>query len=136
MPVLDTQILFALNPKDRFHQRTLVRLAELRRKNLKLYAPDAAILEFQVVLRSIDRKPDVVHKALLALRGALEINGAIETPTLDTELLMQQSEVEEKYGLSYFDSLIAASTLRLNEEIVSDDESFDNVPGITRAPLS
>ena len=134
--MLDTQILFALNPKDRFHQRALARLAELRRKNLTLHAPDTAVLEFQVVLRSIDRKTDIVRKALMALRGALELNGAIETQTLDTELLMQQSEIEEKYGLSYFDSLIAASALRLNDEILSDDESFDKVPTITRTPLS
>jgi len=109
---------------------------ELRRKNLTLHAPDTAVLEFQVVLRSIDRKPDVVRKALMALRGALELNEAIETQTLDTELLMQQSEIEEKYGLSYFDSLIAASALRLNDEILSNDESFDKVPTITRTPLS
>ena len=136
MPVLDTQILFALNPKDRFHERTLTRLTDLRRKNLTLHAPDTAVLEFQVVLRSMDRRTDMVRKALMALRAALEMNGAIETQTLDTDLLMQQCEIEGKYGLSYFDSLIAASALRLNDEILSDDESFDKVPGIKRIPLS
>ena len=134
--MLDTQILFALNPKDRFHQRTLARLTELRRRNLTLHAPDTAVLEFQVVLRSIDRKPDVVRKALLALRGALEMNQAIEAQTFDSELLMRQCEIEEKYGLSYFDSLIAASALRLGGEILSDDESFDKVPDIRRIRLS
>ena len=134
--MLDTQILFALNPKDRFHQRTLARLTELRRRNLTLHAPDTAVLEFQVVLRSIDRKPDVVRKALLGLRGALEMNEAIEAQTFDSELLMRQCEIEEKYGLSSFDSLIAASALRLGGEILSDDESFDKVPDIRRIRLS
>lgn len=61
---------------------------------------------------------------MLALRAALEINGAIEIATIDTELLARQCEIEEKYGLSYFDSLIAASALRLNDGVLSDDESF------------
>ncbi len=136
MPVLDTQVLFALNPRDRFHQRAFKRLAELREKKLKLYATDTAVLEFQVVLRSVDRKPEAVRKALLALRSALQINGVIEAATLDTELLARQCEIEQEYGLSYFDSLIAASALRLYEGILSDDESFGKVPTIIRTPLS
>jgi predicted nucleic acid-binding protein len=73
---------------------------------------------------------------MLALRSALEINGATETPTFDTELLARQCEIEEKYGLSYFDSLIAASALKLIDGIISDDESFDKVPGVIRTPLT
>jgi len=136
MPALDTQVLFALNPNDRFHQQALKRLAELRETNARLYVPDTALLEFQVVLRSIDRKPEVVRKALLAIHSALELNGATEAPTLDASLLAQQCEIEEKHSLSYFDSLIAASALRLNDGILSDDTSFDEVPTLVRTPLT
>lgn len=134
--MLDTQVLFALNPRDRFHERTLKRLVELRERKLELYASDTAVLEFQAVLRSIDRKPEVVRRAMLALRSALEINGATEMRTLDTELLARQCEIEEKYGLSYFDSLIAASASKLNDGVLSDDDSFDRVPGILRTSVS
>jgi len=128
--------MFALNAKDRYHLRALKRLAELREGKLKLFATDTAILEFQVVLRSVDRKSEAVRNALLALRSALQMNGAIEIATIDTELLARQCEIEQEYGLSYFDSLIAASALRLNDGILSDDESFDIVPSIARRALS
>jgi predicted nucleic acid-binding protein len=103
---------------------------------MKLYVPDTALLEFQVVLRSISRKPDAVSKALLALHGALELNGATAASTLDASLLVRQCEIEEQHSLSYFDSLIAASALRLNDGILSDDTSFDEVPTLTRIPLT
>lgn len=136
MPALDTQVLFALNPRDRFHQRAVKRLRELREKRVNLYAPDTALFEFQVVLRSNDRKPEVIRKALLALHGALELNGTTEAHTLGIDLLTQQCEIEERYGLSYFDSLIAASALWLNDGILSDDTSFDAVPTLTRISLT
>ena len=48
-------------------------------------------------------------------------------PVADTELLfIRQAEIEEKKGLSYFDSLIAASALAVDGAIiVSDDSAFD-----------
>jgi len=38
--------------------------------------------------------------------------------------------------LSYFDSLIAASALALDDQVVSVGDSFDRVPGLRRIPLS
>lgn len=129
-------MLFALNPKDQFHRRALRQLTELREKQHNLHVPDTAILEFQVVLRSVDTKPEVVGRAMLALRRALQINGVTEAPTLSTELLARQCEIEQKHDLTYFDSLIAASALSLDRTIISDDDAFDRVPSITRISLS
>jgi len=136
LPVLDTEILFALNPKDRLHSQALRLLAELRQEGLRVYAPDTSILEFQVVLRSLDKSPLVIRKAILGLRRALEINGVTEASTLDSELIARQCEIEERHGLTFFDSFIAASTLRLDSVIISDDRSFDRLLGITRKELS
>ncbi len=136
MPILDTEVLFALNPKDRLHKPTLALLAELRERGSSLYVPDTVILEFQAVLRSTDRKPKLIRKAMLALRATLQLNGAKEAPTLDSGLIARQCEIEEKYGLTYFDSLIAASTLSLDQRIVSDDEAYDKIPFLTRTGLS
>jgi len=111
-------------------------LAELRQEGLRVYAPDTSILEFQVVLRSLDKSPLVIRKAILGLRRALEINGVTEASTLDSELIARQCEIEERHGLTFFDSFIAASTLRLDSVIISDDRSFDRLLGITRKELS
>lgn len=136
MPVLDTEVLFALNPRDHLHSQALKLLAELRQEGLRIYAPDTSIFEFQVVLRSLDRSPLLIRKAMLGLRRALEINGVTEASTLDSQLIARQCEIEERYGLTFFDSFIAASTFRLDSVIVSDDRSFDRLLGMTRKGLS
>jgi len=98
--------------------------------------PDAAILEFQVALRVRGRSPSQVRVALLALHEALTQNNVKEVRTMSTSLLALQSGLEEMYGLSYFDSLIAASALALDRQVISDDSAFDKVPNIKRIPLS
>lgn len=136
MPVLDTEVLFALDPRDPKHGAVLRLLSELRGEGKRILVPDTAIFEFQIVLRSIDKKPLIIKAAILALRRAIEINGGEEINTISSALLAQQCEIEERYGLTYFDSRIATSTLSLNSELISDDDAFDRVPYIRRIPLS
>jgi predicted nucleic acid-binding protein len=50
--------------------------------------------------------------------------------------LREKGEIEEKYDISFFDSLIVASALRLDLGILSDDRAFDRIPGIVRTPMS
>lgn len=135
MPVLDTEVLFALNPKDLRHANALKLLNELKKDGRKILVPDTAIFEFQIVLRSIDKSPPIIRTSILALRRAIEINGGEEVNTISSDLFANQCEIEEKYGLTYFDSLIAASTLSLDGELASGDKIFDRIPGIRRISL-
>jgi len=41
-----------------------------------------------------------------------------------------------QYNLSYFDSLIAASALNIDNTIVSDDKVFDYIVGLKRIPIT
>lgn len=136
MPVLDTEVLFALNPRDHKHNAAIKVLSELRKKGKEILVPDTAIFEFQIVLKSIGKEPLIIKAIILALRRAIEINGGKEISTINLDLIARQCEIEEKYGLTYFDSLIAASVLKLDYEIISDDEVFNKIPGIRRIPLS
>ena len=135
MPVLDTEVLFALNPRDRKHNAALKVLSEIRKKSKEILVPDTVIFEFQIILKSIVKEPLTIKAAILALRRAIEINGGKEVRTMDSDLIMRQCEIEERYGLTYFDSLIAASVLKLDGEIISDDKAFSRIPGIHRIPL-
>lgn len=101
-----------------------------------LTAPDTALLEFQTVLRARGTTPSEVKMALLALHEALRHNNVEEVRTINTGLLALQCDLEERYGLSYFDSLIAASALVLDRKVVSDDEAFNRLPDLERIPLS
>ena len=132
MPVADTELLFAINPRDHKHQHAMRAIKELSR----LKTPDTAALEFQIVLRARGRSPSQVKMALLALHEVLSQSNVEEVNTISTTLLALQSELEERYELSYFDSLIAASALALDRQLVSDDIVFDRIPNLKRTPLS
>jgi predicted nucleic acid-binding protein len=56
--------------------------------------------------------------------------------TINANHLALQGEIEASHGLSYFDSLIAASAIILGEKIVTDDRTFDTVPNLLRIPLT
>jgi predicted nucleic acid-binding protein len=131
MPVVDTEILFALDPKDSKHTQAMRRL----RSEADLKVPDAAVLEFQLVLRARGKSSQDTKEALLAVSSILLEHNVAEVRTIDTSTLALQCEIESKHGLSYFDSLIAASTLSVDGKILSDDRAFDAVPGIARIPL-
>jgi predicted nucleic acid-binding protein len=77
-----------------------------------------------------------VKIALLAVNEVLTRHDVEEVKTVSSTLLALQCELEESYGLSYFDSLLAASALAVDRHIVSDDEAFDRVPELKRTPLS
>jgi predicted nucleic acid-binding protein len=132
VPVADTEFLFALNPRDRKHQHAMRLLKEIS----ELMVPDTAALEFQVVLRARGRSPSQVKMVLLALHEALTRSNVEGVETVSVTLLALQSELEERYGLSYFDSLIAASALTLDRQVISDDDAFERVPNLKRIPLS
>jgi len=131
MPVADTELLFALNPKDRKHEKVLKMLSG----NLRIRIPDTAILEFVVVLRARGRKSEEIQAALKALKDLMDRYLLKEAKTIDAELFMKQAEIEERYKLSFFDSLIASSALKLDKTVISDDKAFDVVPELRRIPI-
>ena len=132
MPVADTEVLFAVSPKDPRHLDAM----RIFKENGALVVPDTAVFEFQTVLRARGMPPSDVKMALLAIHEALRRNDIEEASTMDTRLLALQCELEDRHGLSYFDSLIAASSLVLDRKVVSDDAAFDRVPDLKRIPLS
>ncbi len=132
MPVADTELLFAFNPKDPKH----LYVNKLLKKIRGVLVPDTALLEFQLTLKARGRKPSEVREALLALYQILGEKKLSERKTLGLSLLILQSELEAKYQLSYFDSLLAASALTADKQIISDDKVFDKIPELKRIPIS
>ncbi len=131
MPVLDTQVLFALSPKDPKHSSAM----KLLESHQDLVATDASVFEFGLVLRARGRKISEIRESLLALSQFFLSRGVREEKTIDIELLVLSSDIESKNMLSYFDSLIAASALVVDGAVVGDDEAFDRVPGLKRIAL-
>jgi predicted nucleic acid-binding protein len=131
LPVLDTEVLFALSPKDARHGQAL----RLLRSRRDLLAADTSLLEFQLVLRARGLPARSVARAVVDVGMALDQLGVGSAKTVDVQLVARQCELEERHGLTFFDSLIAASALSVDQSIVSDDEEFDLVEGLTRIPI-
>jgi predicted nucleic acid-binding protein len=131
LPVLDTQVLFALNPADRKHAS----VSKLLSSGKNLIVPDVSLLEYELVLKARGRKVGDIRQSLLAISKILTEAGVDEARTINSFLLGIQMDFEDRLGLSFFDSLIAASALSLDSVVISDDPSFDSVPGLTRKPL-
>lgn len=132
MPIADTEVLFALNPRDPKHTHAIKTLQDLD----NITVPDTSILEFQIVLRGRGRSSSQVRNALLALHEILRRMKVGENKTINITLLALQCELEERHGLTYFDSLIAASALTLDGQVISDDRAFNKIPNLERIPLS
>ncbi|RLI77773.1 hypothetical protein DRP04_10890 [Archaeoglobales archaeon] len=132
MPVADTDLLFALNPKDKKHEKALKLISTVR----GIKVPDTALFEFVVVLKARGRNAKNIREAVNALKNIFNRNLMREVKTIDTELIAKQTEIEKKYGLTFFDSLIASSALKLDKTVISDDRAFDKVPELKRIPIS
>ncbi len=131
MPVVDTEVLFALSPNDPKHPQAL-RILNSRED---LGVADTSLMEFQIVLRGRGRSLMETRQALLALNRLLQEHHVEEVKTIDTATLSLQCEIELKHRLSYFDSLIAASAFHVDGKVVSDDRAFDRVLELERIPL-
>ncbi len=133
MPVADTELLFLLNPKDPRHEYALRIVEKLKGR---LYVPDTALLEFEVTLRSRGRSSRQVVMAFLALKKIFIDYDIKEICTLNLDTMLLHLDLVERYKLSYFDSLLAASAISVDSIIVSDDKVFDNVMGLKRIPIT
>lgn len=131
MPVADTELLFLLNPDDSRHKAAMDRL-----RAGHMSVPDTAFLEFAVVLRSKGLQPAVIREIILSVADTLKGLGVGTASVLGPEVIAQAASIEEKHGLSFFDALIAASSLILDRVVLSDDAAYDRVEGLKRVPLT
>jgi len=97
--------------------------------------PDTALLEFELVLRGRGLPDSDVIRALNLVGAILKQFRVAQVKTLNLDLLIQHNKIMVNYGLSFFDSLIAASALSLDKTIISDDRDFDRVPGLRRIAI-
>ena len=93
-------------------------------------------MEFEITLRSRNIELEKVRRALLAVRRILDDYGITEIKTVDSLMLTRHIELMKNYELSYFDSLLAASALKIDSIIVSDDKDFDKVKELKRIPIT
>jgi|GEM_PF-450102 len=131
MPILDTEILFAFNPRDKYHKNALKLLKKIKDRELRnVFISDTAILEFIMVLKAKRFTTDDILILLRALRTIMREYSIKQIKTLDLETLTLALEFMKK-GASLFDALLAASAKSVDNTIISDDKIYDTL-GINR----
>lgn len=132
MPVLDTEFLFALNPRDRHHSEAKGLLRALARKEVTdVVVPDVALLEFVVTMKSHGFTEEEIKRALLAIKRILLDYRIPVLHALDIDTLVDALS----YTNGFFDRLIAAAARRHDSVVISNDNIFDAL-GVMRIPLS
>lgn len=129
MPVIELDMLIAfVNRADRLHGIAVELFNMIVNGVLDNVAvPASAYMEYELVLRSRGYSEDDVSRDIEAFR---HIKNLGEIP-LTSGILVTASRIRMKHGLTYFDSLHAASALKHDRTIISTDKAYRAVPGLT-----
>lgn len=127
IPILDTEILFAFNPKDKHHKHAKKLLNKIKNGEIKnVYITDSALLEFITVLRSREFSLNQIRILLTSLDVIITRYGLKEALTLNLTTLLKTLELM-KTGVTFFDALLAASSKKIDNTIISDDKIYDTL---------
>ncbi len=127
MPGLDTQVLFAFNPKDKHHGRAIGLLKEIQTGKIRdVYVTDVVLLEFVVVMKSKGYSNNQIKKALLAVQRILVQYGIAYKKTLNTSVFIDALSFIDQ-GVSFFDALLAASIKSVDNIIISSDKIYEKI---------
>lgn len=88
--------------------------------------PASAYMEYELVLRSRGYSSE-------AILGDIEVFRRIENlgeVPLTARVIVEATRLRDKYGLTYFDSLHAASALHHDKTIISTGKAYQKVPGL------
>ncbi|MFQ5711408.1 MAG: type II toxin-antitoxin system VapC family toxin [Candidatus Geothermarchaeales archaeon] len=130
MPVVELDMIMGfVNTLDALHEVAGQLFRRIKGGDLKdVYVASSAYLEYELLLRSRGYGEAEIREDLRAFR---EYPNLREAPLI-IDVMILASDLRERYDLTYFDSLHAASALTLNEKIVSVDEAYDGVDELER----
>ena len=130
MPVIELDMLIAfVNPLDKHHtiaSDLFMKIRDRRIKNVSTAA--SAYLEYQLVHKSRGYGESEIRRDLEMFR----VFPNIGERNLSLNTLIQASEFREKYGLSFFDSMHAATAVLADQKIISKDQTYERITGLVR----
>lgn len=122
MPVIELDMLIGLvNPHDRLHSLAEKLFKEVSAGKIKITVASSALLEYELLLRSRGYSEKEIRLDIEAFKNMLS-----EIP-INSDVMVKASELREKFGLTYFDSLHAASAINVDGVIVSTDREYEGI---------
>jgi len=130
MPIVELDMLIAfVNPLDKHHAVASDLFLKIKNGRIKtVSAAASAYLEYQLVHKSRGYEEGDIRKDLEMFR----IFPNLGKRDLSLNILIKASELREKYLLSFFDSIHAATALLTDRKIISKDQTYDHITGLVR----
>ncbi|WP_276258055.1 PIN domain-containing protein [Haloglomus litoreum] len=130
--ILDTNFLGAL--KDR-HPGALAKAEELETSGVPLRVPTIVWFELFIPVGHTNRQQyrledQRAYRRLISSRPTVDLTQSIAKRAGVLEGTHRRSD--SKPALGPADAIVASTALEVNEPVVSDDDDFDHVDGLTR----
>jgi len=126
MPIIELDMLIAfVNKVDELHNIAVGIFNKIINGKLSnVVVPTSAYMEYELVLKSRGYSEDTISSDIDAFR---RIKNLGEIP-LTSKVIIKASELRKRYGITYFDSLHAASAFFHDKMIISTDKVYRKIP--------
>lgn len=128
MPLLENDTIFAyLNKYDPKHEIAERIFRKLQNGEIKLEISSVSLIEMELIYRS----EKMEHKLLEHLAAVAALPN-VEYISLTPDIAVASVYLRQTLNLTFFDSHYAATALNADRKIISFDQAYDKVPGLTR----
>ncbi len=128
MPLLENDLVFAyLNEYDMKHPVAERIMEKLRTGEAHVEISSVSLIEMELIYRS-ERMENRLLRDLAALAALPNTRYIPLTP----DIAVASTYLRQTLNLTFFDSHYAATALNLDGKIISFDQAYDSIPGLTR----
>jgi len=128
MPLLENDTIFAyLNNYDPNHAIAERIFQKLQTGEIKVEISSVSLIEMELIYRSEKREGKLLEH-LAAIAALPNVKYVALTP----DVTVASVYLRQTLNLTFFDSHYAATALNLDRKVISFDQAYDKVPGLTR----
>jgi len=128
MPLLENDVIFAfLNEYDPNHSVSEKIFRKIQSGDVKVVISSVSLIEMELIYRT-ERMEDKLLKDLAAIAALPNVEYVALTP----DIAVASAYLRQTINLTFFDSHYAAAALNLDGKIISFDQSYERVQGLTR----
>jgi predicted nucleic acid-binding protein len=128
MPILENDVIFAyLNEYDPNHEIAERIFQRLHDGEIDLEISSVSLIEMELIYRS-EKMEDKLLKDLAAMAALPHVKYV----ALTSDVAVASVYLRQTLNLKFFDSHYAATALKHDRKIISFDQAYEKVPGLTR----
>ena len=126
MPLLETDLIFAyLNTQDNHHQTAKTLFKEIKKGKHVNISP-ITLIELELLYKT----NKIEHHLTPHITALTTLPNTTYTP-LTPETILTAITLRQEHNLTFFDSHYAATALQTDQQIISTDQNYSNIPGLT-----